>query len=79
MAKRGRPPKKKIVKKAPKLITGKGAYKWIPDPVRVPEGHVRVRVLKAIEEYRVGQSLVIPERRFKSMSRRGEVEIWKDV
>lgn len=78
MAKRGRPKKVKSESIKSKLISGKGAYKWIPKPVVVPEGHVRVKVLKAIEDYRIGQSLVIPERRYKSMSRRGEVELWKD-
>ena len=85
--KRGRPAKKKAAPITSKnIITGKGLtnkqkfYKWLPDDNPLPADHVRcVVVLDNVEDYRKGQVIVKPIRRFNSMKRRGEVELWKDV
>lgn len=43
----------------------------------LPEGHVKVEVLIPYEEFKKGEVLIIPERRFKSEARRKRVKLWK--
>lgn len=66
---------------AEKIVIPKKTEKKVYNKIPIPEGHVRVIVMKEYEgmkiEHEVGDIIDLPERRFKTLVTRGIVREYK--